>query len=209
MNREECKKLCCNVYQDFFREVAMSYNYIYKSSDTEKKVMETFLNYLEKTYGLGQINAMFILNYIEYQFYYWHDYNDSIYGRGRVMFNWVFGKKSYERYESIKDNDFNNFKFKRLDKLDVGAKIFVKYNVLGSTLDFRKDFNEMVVSLNEVEEIEKERFLSTEQGFEWCKVQTTLYNHKSHNCVICEYRNECKKILAVNYPKLYKKRGYE
>lgn len=209
MNRVECKTLCIDIYQDFFREIAMSYNYVCKLGEIEKKVMETYLNYLDKIYGFGQINAMFLLNYIEYQFYYWHEFDDYRFGKGKIPINWVFGKKAFERYESIKDTDWNNFKFKRLEKLDIGAKILVKYNVLGSTGDFRRDFNEMVVSSNPVEEMEKERFHNTEQGFEWCKIQTTLYNHKSHNCVVCDFREECKKILAVNYPKLNKKRGYE
>ena len=97
MDRQECKKMCRDMYQDFYRAISLNYNYVYKVTDTETKVTETFLNLLEETYGLNQINAMFLLNYIEYQFHYWYDFDDSQFGKGKVVWTWVFGRKPFER----------------------------------------------------------------------------------------------------------------
>ena len=58
--------------------------------------------------------------------------------------------------------------------------------------------------LRRVEEEEKQRLFNTEEGFVNCFQETTLYNPVSDVCNICNFIEDCKKILKINYEKLYK-----
>ena len=56
---------------------------------------------------------------------------------------------------------------------------------------------------------QKAMMLNTEEGFRLCIEMTSLYHHGDRSCRVCIYGEECKKLLKVNYPKIYAFRGYE
>ena len=204
MTREECEQYCKDVYQDFYRETSMYKDFVYNHTDKHKTTLRKFVDYVDNVYGLNSVDINWVVNYIESGFNLWWDI-PTRFGVGNVMFPWIFGKKAISRYENIKGKDSRRARHKRTVRLGVGIKIINKYKKKETS----QDLLSFVIGIREAEEKEKIRYYNTEEGLLWCISQTTLYNHLSHNCIVCKSKDKCKIILKENYPKIFKKRGYE
>ena len=67
----------------------------------------------------------------------------------------------------------------------------------------------LLTKVRPIEEKFKSEYLNSPRGLLWCKANTTLFLHKSPSCAICDFKDECKEILRVNMPNVYKLRGYK
>lgn len=204
MTREECEQYSRDVYQDFYRETSMHKDFVYTPTEQDKTVLRKFVDYVDNTYGLNTADIDWVVNYIESNFNFWWDV-PTRFGTGVIMFSWVFGKKAIERYEKIKGKDSKLARHRRSIRLGISLKIIDKYKKKETS----QDLSEFVIGIREAEEKEKTRYYNTEEGLLWCISQTTLYNHLSHNCIVCNFKDKCKIVLKDNYPKIYKKRGYD
>nr|DAJ27947.1 MAG TPA: hypothetical protein [Caudoviricetes sp.] len=140
----------------------------------------------------------FIRKFAEYGIQSWfNDGNERDYSRA-VRFNWIFGRAAIDRWNknSMKTNVYLT---------RIGLKKENKINVVR----IKSCIPELIVSIRPVEENFKAEFHNTKRGLAWCIANTTLYFHKSSNCVKCVFKKECKDILKREYPKVYKKRGYD
>lgn len=199
MGLEDIKKLSISIYQDFYREVNLNQEYVVNLTDNDHKCLDKFVEFYCKKINQYAIGPVFLVDYVEFAFDFWRGVKTK-FGEGTVYLNWVFGKKGIERYEKWK-----KVVHTRKLRKDISRRVLAKYRWKEDT---KKEFVRSILEINKVEESEKERFKNKDEGFIWCIQTTTLYNHKSKNCLSCRYSIDCKEVLKTNYLKLYNKRGY-
>lgn len=115
-----------------------------------------------------------------------------------VQISWVVGQKAYDRWMNRRDDSaFLNKMFSIQEKIS-------KSELQGLLDDEDKSIDELF----HIEEIERKRFLNTENGFVHCLDLTSLAHPESSACDRCIHSGECKEILRFVDPHLYRKRGY-
>lgn len=208
MRREFFRNISKDIFQEFYRATSLNHNYVLNMTKIDESVLEKFLDFIDKTYNFNSIDHEWILNYVESNFNFWFDI-PTRFGKGIVMFSWVFGKKAIERYEKIKKMDTQRFRYGREIRKVVGINIQNKYRVTNKDSKSNTFYKKLAVETSVTEEKVKQKHLNSEEGFVVCVLQTTLYNHKSQFCLQCVYSTECKDTLKKTYEKIYKLRGYE
>lgn len=155
-----------------------------------------FKNFIER-YG-SNVGEEFILKFEEFAFSQWFKKDSEIdYGK-TIRFAWIFSKRMMDLWDK-NSIGFNVYKTRKSSF----KKDFKVNNARTSS-----NFKEFCNSLIEQEENNKAVYLNTKRGLAFCIATTKLFFHKSSNCVICMYKNECREILKNEYPKIYKIRGY-
>lgn len=209
MVREEAFNLTALIFQEYYRQVTLNQDYVFDldAAGRRKKVINKFLDFLDKKYGLSSIGLDYLVNFIESGFNLYFDAKHLKYGVKSIQIEWIIGAKAIERYERIKDIDNKYFRRHRKIRQDIRLRVLDKFK--NSTVSTRKAMKELLTDGNvEFYELEKQRFYNTSEGLAWCMMNTTLYNHKSSICEACTNRNKCKEVLRENYPNLYQLRGY-
>lgn len=180
-------------YSRFYSDDKYKFNY----SKTSLKTAESFIAKLSKKNLLAAYGVDFIWQYTVFQFSFWEDITQLTTPSGRIEFNLIFGIKALDRwfnrdiekdwlnYEStfITRRNISTEKLKEL--LVIPEKDIVKYNNPVRASGLGKDY-----------------------GFNNCIEFTTLYDHNDISCNICPHKEDCKELLRINYPQIYKKRGY-
>lgn len=193
MNFEQvCVKLFDYIYQKVYRGTHFKLDL---SISNQKKILENFnklvCNHLNMPEGYIPIN--YLIDYYCYSF--------SIFAnkdlKRKISMNWIIGKKTFKKWKEKKE-----------EQMYYVDKFITEYNIniddLRSSLHEGKEPD----NVDQTEEIEKLRFHGEARLYN-CIQNTTLYNHRSINCIGCENRTVCKKLLKTKFPKTYKKRGYE
>lgn len=181
-------------YEYFYKKKHNSLNYKFKPSEKSEKVINTFLSILDKKFNIKTIDKNFLFDYFIYQFNYWRNANlKAAYGKFRIEL--IIGKKAIERYIENKNNDLWVIQKSEIYKL---------YSINKSDLI---DEEKHVYDSNSEYNIKKIKY-NTSEGFNNCITLTTMYNHNHKLCILCEFKNDCKKALKENYPKIYESRGY-
>lgn len=179
-------------YELLYKKKYGNETYVYKPTPKAEIEINNFLSFLEKKYKLISLGEDFLSRYFSFQF---------------------------KRTE--------NLILKRFSSKDKSGRIQI-YDIIGkSAIQYwmNRDINfDFIVEINTVipkrhpslervenksEEFEKKRFHNTDRGFLNCIEKTSLFNHKSTNCVLCTVNKEaCKCLLKKNYYNIYKDRGY-
>lgn len=178
------------------------YNKIYKTNfrldlsiANQQKQLDSFIKMLSVYYpSLDGIGINHLISYMSFAFFSYSDKNL----KRKISLNWIIGKKTFAKW---------------FDQAE-GHKYYVdqwlkENNILIDQL--RQDLVEeqlMEQKLDPAEEIEKIRFAGDARLYN-CIQNTTLYNHRSINCIGCEEKFTCKILLNSKYPKLFKSRGYK
>lgn len=190
--RQRLFKYAVDLFIDLLEQVTKRKNIRYKCNDADTLCWNNFMNTFSDNIGED-----FIRKFCEYGIQSWfNDGTEKDYSHS-VRFNWIFGKSAIDRWNknSISTNVFITRK---------GVK--TKYKINSSKK--HTDIPVIVNTLREYEERLKSRYHNKSRGLLWCIANTTLYFHKSRYCATCKYKNECKKILKQEYPKVYIMRGY-
>lgn len=181
-------------YELLYREKYGNEKYIFKPTPRAEQEISNFLLFFDKRYKLITLGKDFLFRYFNFQF---RRVDGLILKRfsskdksGKIQIYDIIGKKAIE-YWLTRDV---NFDF--ITEIDA---VISKQTIIGE---------ETVSSTNKHEELEKKRFHNTNRGFLNCVEKTSLFNHKSTNCVLCIFKNTCKSVLEKNYMKIYKNRGY-
>jgi len=165
----------------------------FELSEKDLKLVFNFINLLnDNKNSLYSIGKDYITKYFIFQFDYWKGL-DTRFGQ-KIPLSWFIGKKAYLRWVNRKEHDLWHAK-----------NTAKKYN-LGKIKNKKK--NRDLLKIQKYEELEKSRFFNKTIGFVNCIETTTLYNHRSLNCMVCKYNKDCKKLLKENYPNIYINRGY-
>jgi hypothetical protein len=181
------------------------YKYELRLKPIDAKMMDNFIVLLDKKIGINRIGSDFIGDYVQNQLSYWLNLDTKL-GVGVIPISWVFGKKAFDRWfeKSYKQNQYTS----KLNLKNVNNQGIKGQNkqVLQKSL---KSLKQIYTNILETEEAMKQITLNQEHGLLNCVQTTTLYNHKSQNCLMCNYTEKCKEILKENFPLINKTRGYE
>jgi len=189
-------RLIVNLFKYYYSSVLNVTNYRFKITDSKEKTIENFVRDIKELSKTKVLQEDYLRQYFEFQFNHWYKY-DSKSSVKAIQIEWIVGKKAIARWKKV-DKKIIGFIVRKNLKTDVKLK---------SRL-VKENWDDLLLNLNPVEEDEKVRFFGTVKGFYNCLLATTLYNHKSPLCMKCPKIKECKEELKLQYPKIYKKRGY-
>lgn len=196
-----------NLYTYFYGKKYNSSKYKFSPPSKAISKIAEFLKELDKKYNLNSLGKVFITQYFLFQFNRTHkqvfqrfasrDSRGNILVAGKIQIYDIIGKKAF-KYWLDRDIKFDyvllNCEFLKECNIRVSEvySLFKAVNVESRTLHS--------------EEIEKSRFFNTRRGFINCIEKTTLFNHYSQYCITCLSKVDCKKVLSINYPSIYKER---
>jgi hypothetical protein len=178
-----------DIYELFYSKVSGNVSFDFKPNKQQNKQIDNFLELLDNKYKLIVLDDIFLIQYFAYQFWKRHN-QETRFGCGKIMLNWVIGKKAIEIWDNKKDN-----------WLWCVGQFLNNYNI-----KINKKQSIDIVTLRINEENEKKLFYNTDTGFLSCLKNTTLYNNKSKYCILCKYKESCKAQLKGQYKNIYQKR---
>jgi len=186
--------LIINVYQVFVRKLCKDASFIYKGELRDNACITNFIKLIDKAYGIESLGEVFIYDYFSFQLNYWVNL-DTRFGK-KIPITWFVGKKAFLRWKDNPNIDlYHAHKTSDLFGIDISA-----FNKSKKNID--------ALETKPYEEKEKIRFGHKESQFLHCIETTTLFNHRSTYCVLCENKISCKELLKVNFYRIYIKRGY-
>lgn len=198
ISRKELRDVV-DTYKFYYSRVSGKNNYIFKMTDSRAKMIENFVIAFKELNQTKLLQETALKKYMEYQFTFWYK-KDAKYGKGTsIQIEWIIGDKALERWINLNKKHIS-YVIRKTLKTDVDLK----------PKPVKKDskWNSALLELSRIEEIDKAKFLNEEGGLEYCILTTNMYNHKSPNCMLCNFSTDCKKRLKVIYPKIFEVRGY-
>ena len=168
----------------------------YRCNDNDVSAWKSFVEYNKDNKIL--ITENYIKKFIEYGLQSWFNKDCTDSQKFNVRFSWIFGLAAIKRWNALPANA-RDFYVKNELKKDNSLKLNRKKSMR---------LTKLLKGIRPIEERFKNEYLNSPRGLLWCKANTTLYNHMSSACTICEHKIECKEMLRVNMPELYKLRGY-
>lgn len=185
--------MVCKSFDFFYQKIYKTHFKLDLSVNNQKKQVENFINLIAGHYQLPSVGINFIVDYFFFSFAHW----SCMKTKRPITLNWIIGKKMFNRWLNRKDgSDYYARKF--LKEYDIDLMQIKQTIAEGETED---------QELSVAEEIEKQR-LTGQARLLNCLHNTTLYHHKSKNCVTCICRKSCKELLHQSNPALFHKRGY-
>ncbi len=199
MNKYQISQAIIQLYTEFFRQVSLNKNFIFKRWSKDIKTISKFSDWLLKEYKQEQIGILFLIDFFKFQFSRYAGVNTQ-YGRNIIMLNWLIGDKAKKAWLDQKHSKKWIIKVKLKKSVEIQLiKAFEEQikNSKSSALKSR------YLKIHEHEEIAKQRFFNTKKGFLYCHGTTTLYNKKSSLCSECLFKEDCQESLKSQFPKLY------
>ena len=189
----------CLLYQDLYSQTSCNSKYIYTPNRNDKVLIIRFIGYLKDNYNTTQTGENFLIKYFRFQFSRYAGVRTPK-GTNSVMIGWLIGKKAIAAWEArdINKHYVVNYKINKQFQLSLNTALqsLKKVNVTIKTNKFLND-------THEYEEVEKRKYLNTEEGYIYCLQFTTLYNPNSKNCSNCRFSDNCINRLKTNYQQLY------
>lgn len=166
-------------------------------SDRALSSIRNFIKAMERKHGLETLGDNFYHDYLLFQFSYWewqYTERDTPFGQ-TFQIPWIFGPKAIGRWDGKKPfwKKMAYAKYKRIKKINLDD--FVNLNKGRKKPDY--------ISINNREELDKDRFYGTVIGFVHCQMTTTMHNPTSSLCQECKFTNDCRTKLAKTYPGIY------
>lgn len=185
-------KLVVFYYEELYRKVAMEPDFV---MHCKKIDVHTIWNFIDH-FGAQNIRKDFLRTYFEFQFnlHYKKSYRGN---RGAVPMVSLISKKARQDWANRK-----KYKFKYHVLYGLKQAVTLK-RVKGDM-----KWMEVLAEGTEAEETHRAKFLNEPKGTLWCYANTSLYNHKSVSCLLCNASNICKETLKKEQPRIYKLRGY-
>jgi hypothetical protein len=185
-------------YQYFYRHRYKDFKYKFKRTKTTTSVCHSFLKIIDEEYSLHSVGQDFLWDYFLFQFQYWDDLYLKNGFSEKILIAWIIGKKAFQRWQ---------FRDKEYDWQIDNSLIIEKYNLNKNDLfGFSEQIEKSNKSLFDSSKFIRKQYLNTDKGFAMCVEFTTLFDPKDMNCIRCNSRSECKELLKINYPNLFKQR---
>jgi len=186
------------LYEIFYSKACNESYSLDLSSERNKKFIENFFINLDSIVPSEAIGPNLLIDYFAFAFYYY----SSLEMKRNISLNWIIGKKMLKRFFEREEGwNFYVDNFLRENQIN---KDELRYKMLESVKDYHYDY--LKISL--AEEQEKSRCADTPARVYSCLETTTLYNHRSHICILCHQKPFCKQLLKKVNPLLYENRGY-
>lgn len=148
-----------------------------------------------------EVNIDFFVRYFEFQFSRYSGTYSRGYGKNKIMFPWLVGKKALDSWENRDINKNWIIKYK-LNKEVVLRLRTIFAEKKKQDVKFRN--KELFLGLIEHEESSKQKFHNMNQGIVYCDLYTTLYHPQSKWCKTCDNDKECIERIKKIYPELHK-----
>lgn len=184
-------RLTQKAFEFFYRKKYSTSNYLFFFTKSSTSIFEKF----QKEIG-SEISVEFLYRYLAFQFLYWEGLNLT--QVNTISFSHIFGLKAVTRFkERDQDYDWQLFNTDLSKKLKIDKADYYKYlNYSPYQTKFNQNYNDPI----------RRKYHNTDRGYSTCIDLTTLYNDKDVSCQSCNFNIECKEMLKLNYPKLYKSR---
>lgn len=169
------------------------YNTNYSITPTTTKINNSFFQKIDSKWNIHSLGINWLWRYLLFQFLYWEDC-EIVSFNSKINFSFIFGEKALQRWVN-RDQEFDF-------QLEIGRKL--KYSI--SFLEFTSLVETNNEEKNSYNSPIRLRNLNTTTGFSDCLLFTTLYDPKDSSCIRCSFKRECKKLLELNYPEIYKSR---
>jgi hypothetical protein len=189
-------------YSYFYKQKYRDYKYSFKTTKTTESVCNSFLQLVDKKYSLHCVGASFLWDYFLFQFQYWEDLTLTNKFSDKIVLGWIVGKKAFQRWqERDKEFDWQIETYSIIATYELDKKYLLQCN----TCEKPKIENPKSVPYDSSKPLRRQ-FHNTNKGFATCLEFTTLFDPKDISCIKCQFRTDCKELLKVNYPQLYKER---
>ncbi len=155
--------------------------------------IQNFISLLARHYQIDSIDINFLIKYLSWSF-------SRRFGqltRRDITLGWIIGPKAFRSWLEKKEEE------------TYYVDQFVN-NIGINVNELKMQLHEPVEldGLDPAEELEKKRFEDADAQLYHCTQFTTLYNHRSKTCLLCENKSTCKRLLSARNPQLFNKRGY-
>ena len=190
-------KAVVKLFNHYYNKIYRGANYqLDLETNNQHKVVDSFVKLMSQQFGLQSVGINTLLSFFNYSFHYWSTKKTV----RRISLNWIIGKKTFKRFLEKKEGE-NYYIDKWLLENDVDV------DSLKQQLHELENKELTSQGLDPAEELEKLRFEGEAKLYN-CLQHTTLYHHRSVNCLTCMNRVACKRLLKNISPQLYKRRGY-
>lgn len=183
-----------DLFKGFYLFYKKKYNQNTSTSILTNKISEKFLLLIDKRWKIETISYKWLWGYLIYQWSYWEDCNIQSFNK-KVNFSFIYGEKAFQRYI------YRNVEFDY--QMYENNSLLIKYSI--NETDFFSLFKK-ITEKNTYQNPHKSIKHNTEEGFNNCILLTTLYDPLDSSCINCNFKYNCKEILKVNYPRIYKSR---
>lgn len=157
--------------------------------------LEGFKKRLSKKININSIGKQWVFDYCTYQFYrlenaeFKRTFNG--YNTGRIIFDDLTRTKSMEMFlESYNNIHSKYFQEKFCFKYNLYLQNIDKEIVKASKIDNEQN--------NRLKDIERKRFLNTENGLDYCIEQQLIFDNQSVICNQCKFKQECYDKRSIN-----------
>lgn len=197
MSNRRLYRYAVDLFIELLRQVQGKRMKPYRCNDNDTSSWVTFCDYCKENKIL--VTEEFIRKFIEYGLQSWFNVDTSYTQKQNVRFSWIFGAAAIKRWNALPANARQYYVRTQLKK---------DYKVQRKKGGSQR-LSSLLTKVRPIEEKFKSEYLNSPRGLLWCKANTTLFLHKSPSCAICDFKDECKEILRVNMPSVYKLRGYK
>lgn len=184
-----------DLFTTLLRQIKGASRFEYRVTDADLAGFDSWV----EAFGADKIGSEFMKRWTEYQFQSWfndgstRDYNHA------VRYNWIFnGGSAVRRWNALPEE-----KRRWVVRTSLKQDFAVNSNEGKHTVP-----TELFTTLRDSEEAAKKRFYGTSRGLLWCVANTTLYNHRSASCVVCNFKGDCLETLKREFPRIAVARGY-
>lgn len=185
-------RFAVDLFIELLQQVTKRKNIPYRCNDADSASWDKFV----ETFG-DNIGEEFIRKFVEYGVQSWFNSGSTRDYSRAVRFSWIVGSAAIKRWNAL-DAETRTWcvrsSLKREHKIN--------------TLKHKSQISELLMKVRPAEEAFKSEFHNTNRGLAWCIANTSLFFHKSGLCTTCEFKENCKEILRIEYPTVYKLRGY-
>ena len=186
------------LYDIFYSKILKESYSLDLSNDRNQKLIANFYIHLDDIVPDEAIGPNLLIDYFAFAFYYY----GSLETKRKITFNWIIGPKMIKRFfEREKGWDYYVTNFLRENQINPDE---LRHKLLYGSKPIEVDY----LKVHPEEELEKGRCADTEARVYSCLNTTTLYNHRSHVCILCHQKQFCKQLLKKVNPTLYINRGY-
>ena len=185
-------RFAVDLFIELLQQVTKRKNIPYRCNDADSASWDKFV----ETFG-DNIGEEFIRKFVEYGVQSWFNSGSTRDYSRAVRFSWIVGSAAIKRWNALPAET-------RTWCVRSSLKKEHKIN----TLKHKSQISELLTKVRPAEEAFKSEFHNTNRGLAWCIANTSLFFHKSGLCTTCKFKENCKEILRIEYPTVYKLRGY-
>lgn len=185
-------RFAVDLFIELLQQVTKRKNIPYRCNDADSVAWDKFV----ETFG-DNIGEEFIRKFVEYGVQSWFNSGSTRDYSRAVRFSWIVGSAAIKRWNAL-DAETRTW--------CVRSSLKKEHKI--NTLKHKSQMSELLTKVRSAEEAFKSEFHNTNRGLAWCIANTSLFFHKSGFCTTCEFKENCKEILRIEYPIVYKLRGY-